>query len=449
MAADARHLAFDVLDRVAAGSYADQSLDAAIRRLRDLDPRDRALATELVYGVLRQQNRLDYALAGLSKTPLKKLESRVLLLLRLGAYQILQLDRIPAPIAVHETVALCRQVKLARATGLINAILRRLAREADQLAWPDPAADPVGCLTWRESLPEWLARRWQAELAEEAIPLAQALRQPAPFSLRVNTLKVSRQAYLAQLAAAGHTAEATRYAPEGVIIRKRGPAPLPGDHEGLYQVQDEASMLISHLLAPAPDETLLDTCAAPGGKTTHLAALARNRATIQALDLHPNRLHYIEEGARRLGCSGISARAWDMSTTPGFLAPGSFDGVLVDAPCTGLGVLRRNPEARWRLSEKDIRQLADRQRTILDQAGRLVRPGGRLIYSVCTVTPEETIQRVAEFLASRPDFRRVNLNDLLPGTCAELLDSDGNLRTWPHRHGMDGFFAVRLERMGG
>jgi 16S rRNA (cytosine967-C5)-methyltransferase len=444
--ADARQLAFHVLERVTNGSYADQSLDSALRRNRQMDPRDRALATELVYGVLRQQNRLDFVLSGLSKTPLEKLEPRVLLLLRLGAYQILALDRIPSPIAVHETVDLCRQVKLVRAAGLVNAILRRLVREADQLAWPDPVADPIGHLTWAQSLPEWLARRWQTDLGEQALPLARALRQAAPFTLRVNTLKVERNTYLAQLAAAGHEAAPTCFAPEGVLLLKRGQATLPGDAEGLYQVQDEASMLIAHLVAPAPGEKLLDTCAAPGGKTTHLAALSHNQAIILALELHANRLHYIDDGARRLGARGITTRAWDMTFPPDFIKPGSLDGVLVDAPCSGLGVLRRNPEARWRLQQKDIGELAARQSAILEQSARLVRKGGRLVYSVCTVTSEETVRVIDAFLARHTEFRQTPLNGLLPESCAELLDSAGRLRTWPHLHDMDGFFAVRLER---
>ena len=443
---DARHLAFTVLERVASGSYADRSLDAALRRATDIDPRDRALATELVYGVLRQQNRLDFALARLSKPPLAKLESKVLLLLRLGAYQILELDRVPAPIAVHETVALCRRIKLARATGLVNAVLRRLVRESDRIPWPDPVAKPLDHLTWTESLPAWLARRWLSELGDEAAALAQALRQPAPFTLRVNTLKTTRADFLEQLAAAGHQARATSYAPEGIRLLRRGPGELPGNQEGLYQVQDEASMLIAHLLAPAPGEKLLDVCAAPGGKTTHLAALSDNRAEIQALDLHANRLNFIREGAARLGCRGITPRAWDATRPASFLAVGSFDGVLVDAPCSGLGVLRRNPEARWRLQEEDISQLAGRQAALLDQSARLVRPGGRLVYSVCTVTPEETDQVIASFLNRHTTFQPSSILPLLPAACRELVDASERLRTWPHRHDIDGFFAVRLQR---
>lgn len=444
--ADARHLALTVLERVANGSYADRSLDAALRRERDIDPRDRALATELVYGILRQQNRLDYLLSKLSSTPLKKMELRVLLLLRIGVYQLLELDRIPAPIAVHETVALAKKVKLARATGFINAILRRLLREREQLAWPDPQQDPVAHLTWSGSLPSWLARRWHQQLGAEALPLAEALRHPAPFTLRVNTLKISRSDYLQQLLEAGHDATITDCAPEGILLRKRGASPLPGDADGLYQVQDEASMLIAHLLAPIAGETLLDCCAAPGGKTTHLAALADNRAQIEALDLHANRLHFIEEGAARLGCSGIQTRPWDMTSAPDFVTPDSLDGALVDAPCSGLGVLRRNPEARWHLKETDITELAGRQQQILTEAARLVRPGGRLVYSVCTVTPEETDRVVDTFLAQHPHYQLAALDRLLPASCTDLLEDSNRLRSWPHRHGMDGFFAVRLQR---
>jgi len=442
-----RYLAFTVLDRVAGGSYADRTLDAELQRHPLLDPRDRGLATELVYGLLRQQGRLDYALARFCKQPLAKLEHRVLLLLRLGAYQLLCLDRVPDSAAVDTTVQLTRELKLERATGFVNGILRSLARGKEQLKWPDFGREPLAHLQHALSLPHWLAERWLRELgAEEARLLAVALLEPAPFSLRVNTLKTDREHFLQALAAAGHRAEPTRYAPEGVTLASRAAAPLPGDAEGWYQVQDEASMLIPHLLAPRPGERLLDACAAPGGKTTHLAALTGNRATITALDLHPQRLRLVEQGAARLGCSGITARTWDMTLPPPFLAAASCDGVLVDAPCSGLGVLRRNPEARWRLQPADIVVLAERQAMLLTQAAHLVKPGGRLVYAVCTVTPEETDRQAAAFLSRHPDFRREPLAGLLPQSWQELLDAQGCLRSWPHRHGLDGFFAARFKR---
>ena len=441
---DARSLALAILERVAGGGYADRTLDAELRRHPHLDPRDRALATELVYGVLRQQGRLDFALRRFCKQPLEKLEGRVLLLLRLGAYQLLCLERVPASAAVNTTVELARRHKLERATGFINGVLRALERGRQALSWPAAGKDPLGHLEHTLSLPRWLAQRWLAEFgATEAGQLAAALLEPAPATLRVNTLKIDRPAFLEALAAAGHHGEATRFAPEGVRLVSRAPGALPGDIQGWYQVQDEGSMLVAHALAPRPGELLLDVCAAPGGKTTQLAALTGNRAHITAVDLHPHRLRLVEQGAARLGSTGIATRCWDMTGPPPFIDPASCDGVLVDAPCSGLGVLRRNPEARWRLHPADITLLAERQAAILKQAAALVKPGGRLLYAVCTVTPEETDRQVNAFLAAHTDFRLAPLTGLIPN---ELLDTSGCLRSWPHRHGLDGFFAARLVR---
>jgi 16S rRNA (cytosine967-C5)-methyltransferase len=444
---DPRAIAFAVLERVIGGGYADRTLDAELRRRPTLDPRDRALATELVYGILRHQGRLDYALGCFCKQPLTKLELRVLLLLRLGAYQLLCLERIPESAAVNTTVELARRLSLERATGFINGILRALGRGRQQLTWPDAARAPLAHLEQALSLPAWLAERWLHELgAAEAQQLAAALLEPAPTTLRVNTLRIDRPAFLAALVDAGHQGEATRFAPEGVRLLSRAAAPLPGDAQGWYQVQDEASMLIAHCLSPRPGETLLDVCAAPGGKTTQMAALTGNQARITAIDLHPQRLHLVEQGAARLGCTGIVTRCWDLTTAPPFLAPGSCDGVLVDAPCSGLGVLRRNPEARWRLHPADITLLAERQAAILKQAAPLVKPGGRLLYAVCTTTPEETDRQVAAFLSAHRDFCLEPLATTVPQEWHELLDTHGCLRSWPHRHGLDGFFAARLNR---
>lgn len=429
------------------GAYADLCLDAAIGRERDLDPRDRGLLTELVYGVLRQRGRLDYALARFCSQPLAKVEPRVLTLLRLGAYQLLLLDRVPAPAAVFETVELGRRSGLARATGFINAVLRALLRGRDTLAWPDPVTSPEAHLQHALSLPGWLAKRWLAELGpEDSFALADALRQPAPFTLRVNTLQTSRSAFLSALAEAGCAATTTRFAPEGVTVVARGKAPLPGSDAGWFQVQDEASILIPHLLAPQPGERILDACAAPGGKTTEIAALTGNASSILALDLHPQRVALVAEGARRLRCVGIDTRCWDLTAPPAFLAAGSFDRILVDAPCSGLGVLRRNPETRWRRAEAEIAAMAGLQRTILANVASLLRPGGVLLYSLCTTTPEETEEVVEAFLAGHAEFIREDLRPQFPQWTG-LFDERGALRTFPHRHGgMDAFFAVRLRK---
>jgi len=230
-------------------------------------------------------------------------------------------------------------------------------------------------------------------------------------------------------------------------LEKRGAAALPGDAEGLYQVQDQASQLIAPLLGAQAGESLLDACAAPGGKTTHLAALTDNQASILAVDLHPQRVALIREGAARLGCAGIEARAWDMSRTPDFVAPNSLDRILVDAPCSGLGVLRRNPEIRWRRQPRDLTALAALQGAILAAAAPLLRPGGVLLYSVCTFTREETEEVIAAFLDRHRDFAREDLRAVAPPHWQELFDDQGALRTLPHEHdGMDAFWAVRMKK---
>lgn len=441
---DPRHTAFDVLERVQEGAFSDLALDAALESLPGMDVRDRALTTELVYGVLRFRGRLDFALQHCSRKPLAKIEPRVLGLLRLGCYQILQLDRIPTHAAVYETVELARRLKLQRATGFINGILRTLARQAEQLPWPDKTRSPQAYLEHVLSLPRWLAAQWLEQFgADEACALAEAMLQPAPCSLRTNLLKIQRDPLLAALAGCGCETQTCRYAPEGVRIVRGETRHLAGHAEGLFQLQDEASMLISHLVDPQPGDRILDACAAPGGKTTHMAALADNRARILALDLHPQRVELIARGAARLGCRGIEGRAWDLNRAPDFLETASFDRILVDAPCSGLGVLRRNPETRWRRKPADVREMARLQGRILQNVAPLLRPGGRLVYSLCTFSPEETVGVVDAFLDRHPEFTRCDLRNDGPAAWRELYDTHGALRTMPHRHdGMDAFFAT-------
>lgn len=444
---DPRRLAFEVLSRVEEGAFADLALDAALGR-SVLAGRDRGLATELVYGVLRHRGRVDFALGRLCSKPLASVETRVRTLLRIGAYQLLNLDRVPARAAVHTTVELARALRLERATGFINGILRALDRQRDAIPWPDAQTDPLGHLQHVLSTPAWLARRWLKELGPEgAEALAAAQLEAAPFTLRVNSLRTDREAFLAALHEQGHEAEPCVYAPEGVRVLRRGDAPLPGADRGWYQVQDEASMLVPRLLGPAQGERILDVCSAPGGKTTQIAALCGNGARILATDLHPQRVALVAEGARRLGCEGVEAREWDFTRPAAFAEPESFDRVLVDAPCSGLGVLRRNPETRWRRTEADIFSLAEVQAGILANAAPLVRRGGVLLYSLCTWTPEETSGVLEPFLAAHPDFEREDLRKGAPEHWAPLFDEQGALRTRPDLHGgMDAFFALRLRR---
>jgi 16S rRNA (cytosine967-C5)-methyltransferase len=441
-------MAWEILARVEEGMFSDVALDAGLNAASQLEDRDRALLTELVYGVLRYRGRLDFALSHCCSQPLRKVEPAVLRLLRLGCYQILLLDRIPVRAAVHETVELAKHLGLSRATGFINGILRGIDRSRESIPWPDPQGAPLAYLQHVLSLPKWLAEAWLKEYnTAEALDLAEAMLQVAPFTVRVNTLQQSREELLSTLTAAGYRAAATAYAPEGICIDGGGSRRLPGDERGAYQLQDQASMLIGHLLAPQPGERLLDACSAPGGKTTHLAALADNRAEIVALDISASRLVLVEQSARRLGTQGISCKAWDLTSPPDFLEMESFDGILVDAPCSGLGTLRRNPESRWRRQPADLATNAERQLAILEQVAPLLRSGGRLLYSLCTFTKEETDGVVQRFLAGHPEFQRIDLRSQVTDAWQGLFDEQGALRTWPHRHGgMDAFFAVAFQR---
>jgi 16S rRNA (cytosine967-C5)-methyltransferase len=445
---DARFGAYEILNRVEEGGYADLLLDNWLHRHPDFDARERGLLTELVYGLLRLRGRLDFALAPFCKQPLSRLEPAALLLLRLGAYQLLELDRIPSHAAVNSTVDLARQMGLDRVSGLINGVLRSLDRGRANIEWPTRET-PRPYLQHVCSLPVWLAKELMRQLSNvEAIAFGEALATAAPYTLRVNSLKTDRDSYLAQLRQGGHSAHPALYAPEGVIVEQRGEGRLPGDEEGLYQIQDEASMLMAHLLAAKAGETLLDGCAAPGGKTTHLAALTANKSRIIALDKHPHRVELIKNGSRRLGCSAIDARIWDLTETPDFIEPESLDRILLDAPCSGLGVLRRNPESRWNRTSADIADLADLQKILLQRVAPLLKPGGTLLYSVCTFTSRETDEVVDDFLATQPGFRLEDLRLLVPDHWRELMTKRGTLRSYPHRHGgMDAFFAARFKKI--
>jgi 16S rRNA (cytosine967-C5)-methyltransferase len=440
-----RLIAFEVLLRVAEGAYSDRALDAALKRA-ELDDRDRRLATELIYGSLRLQGRIDFALQQFYDKQLKRLQPEILCLLRLGAYQLLELDRVPAHAAVNASVEMARDQGFDKATGLINAVLRSLERGKQQINWPPPEkVKPY--LQHVCGLPVWLCKEIMHRLPNvEARALGDSLCQIPPLSLRANSLKIDREALLEALKEAGHSATPCTYAPEALTIEMRGDNPLPGDAEGWYQIQDEASVLIGHLLDVAPGQRILDCCAAPGGKTTHLAALSDNRAEIVALEKYPQRVELITNGAQRLGCTSIEAHQCDLTESPEFLEPKSFDRVLLDAPCSGLGVLRRNPEGRWNKSSVNLRELAELQHQLLNNAAKLVKPGGKLLYSVCTFSHLETDNVIASFLKENKAFTQEKLQESLP-QWGELFTDQGALRSYPYKHGgMDAFFAVRLQR---
>ncbi|KAF0221299.1 MAG: hypothetical protein FD174_437 [Geobacteraceae bacterium] len=447
MTANPRRAAFDILLRIEKErSYADILLDQTLSRGNLAGP-DRGLLTELVYGVLRHRGTLDHIIDQFSKQKVEKLERAVLILLRLGLYQAFFLDRIPVSAAVNETVELAK-VLASRAAGFINAVLRRADRERDNISYPDGEKDPVGFLAARYSHPAWIVKGWIDQLGmAEAELLAGVMGDAPPLTIRVNTLRISRDELLSRLAAEGIAAEPTGYSIHGLrILTPVHVAKLSAFQEGLFTVQDESSQLASLFLAPAPGERVLDLCAAPGGKATHLAQLMENKGSILACDMGERKLRLISESAARLGVSIVETILLDAAKPLALPGNALFDKILVDAPCSGLGVIRRNPEGKWWKSPVDVAELSRKQKAILKHAAEPLTPGGTILFATCSTTREENEEVIDDFLSMRNDFVLENLGETFSAH-AGLFSERGCFRSWPHRHGMDGFFAARLRKI--
>lgn len=448
----ARRAAFEILRRVEQeDAYASVLLGALDEQLRS---DDRALCHELVLGVLRRRLWLDSVLQHFANTPVENFDLPVTVALRIGLYQLRFLTRIPPSAAVNESVKLVRAARLKSAAALVNAVLRRATREPNY----DPTtgfADRVEKLAIETSHPQWLIQRWVDNFGfAETMGLARANNNAAPvaFRLTARALKSEESSarLMEQLAAAGAQVTASSIAPDAWRVNEAG-TDLRSERsntlglirklsrEGLIYLQDEASQLVAHLLAAEPNERVLDVCAAPGSKTTHVAALAPE-ATIVAGDLYEHRIRTLHELATIQATDRIRLVVHDATAELPF-PEASFDRVLVDAPCSGTGTLRRNPEIRWRLKPADIAELASRQIRILANAASMVRPGGFLLYSTCALEPDENEDVIATFIKGHPDFHPTPLL-----AAPDLLTETGTVRTWPHRQDVDGFFVLGLRR---
>ena len=422
-----------------ASAWADASLKAQLRR-DGLTGADAALATRIVYGVLQNRALLDFYLGAYCSQKLSRLQPPLADILRIGAYQILFLDKVPDRAAVNESVELAKKNGRGAASGLVNAVLRKLSLNKAQLpAIPD--RDETQALSIRYSHPKWLVRRLLALLGrEEAESFLAADNAVAPLTVQVNTLRTTAAALTARLADAGVTAAAHPWVPDCLELTGSGDlTELDAFREGLFFVQDPAAKLVSLIAAPQKGGRVIDVCAAPGGKSFGAAVAMGDEGEILACDLHENKLKRIEEGAARLGLKSIQTFAADGTVFRPEWAD-SADTVLVDAPCSGLGIIRKKPDVRYK-SPDDLFTLTVAQAAILENAARYVRPGGVLLYSTCTILPEENGQVVDGFLAGHPDFSRETF--ALP---APVGEQPGELTLWPHRHGTDGFYICRLRR---
>ncbi len=446
----AREAAYRILVDVEKGAYANINLDEYLRS-HSLSGLDRALVTEIVYGTVKYKLRLDWIIEQLVKKA-AKLETGPRVILRLSLYQLLFLDRVPASAVTNEAVKLAKKEFHAGIAGLINGVLRGYLRNPAQVGWPDPEKQPLEYLEVIYSHPRWLIARWLKRYGYElTVKLCEFNNKPADLWIRTNTLRADRETLITRLTDEGCTVEKSRRAPDGLLLATAPPLHrLPSFAEGLFTVQDESSMLVAHVLRPAPGQVVLDVCAGPGGKSTHLAQLMENKGLIISCDVHEHRLRLIEDNAGRLGITIIRTVLAD-ATKIAADHEAKYDLILVDAPCSGLGVLRRRADSRWRKKEEDIALLAKLQKQILENAIRLLKVGGRLVYSTCTIEPEENVELINEIKAEHPEIQGVNLVPYMPYNIEEdeerLQLSQGVRQYTPFKDNMEGFFIAGLEKI--
>lgn len=446
----AREMALKTLKAVEEeGAYANLELNKVLEKYKP-SKLDRAFATEIVYGTLRTLNTLDWIISRFLKQPLASQTPWIRNILRLATYQLVYMDKVPAAAACNEAVELSKKYAYGGVVKFVNGVLRNITRNLDKIEFPNIDEDPISHVALKYSHPSWMVERWLKEYGlKETIALCKANNEIPPNTVRTNTLRISRSELIDRFEGEGLRAKETNYAIEGLNIESFvSLRTLKTFKEGLFQVQDESSMLVGHVLNPAYGSRVIDATGAPGGKSTHIAQLMKNTGVILSYDIHPHKINLIKENARRLGMLNIKATVGDAREMSADLHNWA-DYVLLDAPCSGLGVLRRRPDSRWRKEPYQIPAIVRLQRDLLESVCQCVRPGGVLLYSTCTITNEENLGQIKAFLKDHSEFVLEDIAPLLPANMAnEPGINDGYLQLLPHVHGMDGFFMARMRKRG-
>ena len=429
----------DVIDK---GAYANIALDRQHRKYPLTGP-ERGFAVELTRGTIKAWGTLDWMLQFYLSRPLKDIPAPICNILRMGFFQLFFMEKIPPSAACNEAVELAKKYGHAGTAGLVNGVLRTALRSPEKIQWPNEDQDPASYLARKYYHPVWLVKEWISELGiEECRELLEFNNLPPVLALRTNTLKTSREQIMSKLTDEGFQLEISPWTPEG--IRALLAPPLGSSYvlrSGEVIIQDEGAMIIPHLLEPQAGERVLDACSAPGGKTTHIAQLMENKGEIIALDIHDHKLLLIQDNARKLGIDIIKPLLGDAANLPAEM--GKFDRILADVPCSGLGTIQRRADTRWRKSLHTIKDLPKLQMDILNSCAIKLKPGGRLVYSTCTLTRSENEDIIESFLENHPEFSLIPADTIYPLANGEFL------KLWPHRSKTDGFFAACLTKKEG
>ena len=455
MAADARKTALFIINTVDKGRKTlDQTLEDVFEKDGRFSHKDISFIYVLVYGVLRWKKRLDRIIENFSDTRFSGIEHRVLNVLRIGLFQIVYLDKVPVSAAVNTSVEMAKSFTAPWTVKFVNALLRRAAREYKNVTFPDMEKGSVSALSINKSFPEWLIKRWLDRFGlQETTALCDAVNTIPPITVRTNSLKTTRESLVDSVRPYVRHIDITDYAPEGVFFvnPKAAVSDMAAFKDGWFQVQDEAAQLVTYLLNPQPGETILDACAGLGGKTGHIGQLMKNSGSITAVDKDKKKLLKLKSEMKRLGVLTVKTSVCDLDMPLNGKAAGQsfgmFDRILLDAPCSGIGVIRRNPDAKWSTSKKNLRRYQEKQVKYLCNLSDHVKPSGILVYAVCSTEPEENEDVVKRFLNknSRFDIEK-NFVGLSPNI-RSLVDGNGYFKTSPYYNKMDGFFSVRFKRI--
>ena len=456
MIKDPRHIALNVLLFWHKDSHTlDKSLESYSEEISSLSKNDRSLCNALIFGVLRQRESIDWIIRAFSNTSFEKIDIKPLYLLRIALFQIMYMDRIPVFAAINTTINIAKKLSGKKTSGYMNAVLRNSADNFSKVTLPDAKDNAPKFISVKFSMPLWLSKKWtQAYGFESTCSLCKQINTIPQITLRTNTLKVDRESLARRLSLVAKNIQLTDYANQGISFS----SPSLPIHEfetfklGLFQIQDEAAQIITQLLSPKPGEKILDACAGLGGKTGHIAQLMENKGIIIAVDVENKKLESLQSDSKRLGIDIIQTKSLNLLKTSIKDFDFYFDRVLIDAPCTGLGVMRRNPDTKWNRSKNDIERLAAKQKKMLNAAANLVKPGGILVYAVCSCEREENEEVIHRFLDKRKDFsidkdfKSDNYYSLMTRLISPLINREGFLKTYPEANNMDGFFAARLKR---